>query len=307
MKKLTRKLFISILSMAFAVIAIGTTTFAWITISTTAEVNAFEASVETGAGGIELSWDEQTWTTLLDGVMEKDSTGNYKHINNEFIAFSDICFEGKTSDGYSFYDIEVNGNKANKVSAEESSYITFSFYIRNTNPAGGDVNVVVDSNKVSFASKAADGTAANGTFNPTDVTGLDEQTNLFVSNAARMMIVADGYEYVYQQNDSTNENTLGSSTNGFSHEYFVKKGNSFGTLEAPTDMIIKQASKNESSDLLCTLGASNVKVTVYIWVEGWDNECHAQILKQKLLVSLGFIVKPDAADPSTPNVPTIGQ
>ena len=67
MKKLTRKLFISILSMAFAVIAIGTTTFAWITISTTAKVEEFSANVEAGAGGIELSWDLEQKEKMLHG------------------------------------------------------------------------------------------------------------------------------------------------------------------------------------------------------------------------------------------------
>ena len=55
MKKLTRKLFISVLVAVFAFVALGTSTYAWITMSTTAEVTAFEAEVSAGEAGIELS------------------------------------------------------------------------------------------------------------------------------------------------------------------------------------------------------------------------------------------------------------
>ena len=56
MTKLTRKLFISILTVAFAFVTLGATTFAWFTLTTTAKVETFDASMQSGTG-IEMSLD----------------------------------------------------------------------------------------------------------------------------------------------------------------------------------------------------------------------------------------------------------
>lgn len=56
MKKLSRKLIASILSMAFAVVALGTTTFAWFTANSTATAS-IEVNVQAGTDGILLSND----------------------------------------------------------------------------------------------------------------------------------------------------------------------------------------------------------------------------------------------------------
>jgi len=56
MTKLTRKLFISILTVAFAFVTLGATTFAWFTLTTTAKVDTFNASMQSGTG-IEMSLD----------------------------------------------------------------------------------------------------------------------------------------------------------------------------------------------------------------------------------------------------------
>jgi len=56
MTKLTRKLFISILTVAFAFVTLGATTFAWFTLTTTAEVDTFNATMHSGTG-IEMSLD----------------------------------------------------------------------------------------------------------------------------------------------------------------------------------------------------------------------------------------------------------
>lgn len=59
MTKLTRKLFISILTVAFAFVTLGATTFAWFTLTTTAKVDTFDAQMMAGTG-IEMSLDGGT-------------------------------------------------------------------------------------------------------------------------------------------------------------------------------------------------------------------------------------------------------
>ena len=56
MKKISRKLLMSIFSMAFAIIALGTTTFAWFTMNSTATAE-IEVGVQSGTEGILLSTD----------------------------------------------------------------------------------------------------------------------------------------------------------------------------------------------------------------------------------------------------------
>ncbi|MGI6728746.1 MAG: hypothetical protein ACOX5P_00560 [Bacilli bacterium] len=56
MRKLTTKLLFAIISAAFALVALGTTTFAWFTISNTASVSQFSAQVTAGQG-LEISLD----------------------------------------------------------------------------------------------------------------------------------------------------------------------------------------------------------------------------------------------------------
>ena len=49
-KNLTKKLFLSVLTLAFAVISLGASTYAWFTMSKNAQINAFEAEVQAGEG-----------------------------------------------------------------------------------------------------------------------------------------------------------------------------------------------------------------------------------------------------------------
>ena len=60
MKNLTRKLMLSIVAIALVVIALGTSTFAWFTLSNKASVGQFNAEVTAGQG-MELSLDGNNW------------------------------------------------------------------------------------------------------------------------------------------------------------------------------------------------------------------------------------------------------
>lgn len=59
MRKLTQKLVLSVVTMALVVIALGTSTFAWFTLTNSASVSSFNAQVTSGEG-IEVSLG--TWT-----------------------------------------------------------------------------------------------------------------------------------------------------------------------------------------------------------------------------------------------------
>ena len=303
MKKLTRKLFISILSMAFAVIAIGTTTFAWITISNTATVDAFTGTVEAGTAGLEVSLDGSSWTSRINLTSLIDQTK---------INLSDIT----TVDGKAFYELGVTGNKgsttsisATKGSSEESSkaagkYIEVEFYIRRSDwetaaTGAAPIEVYVDSSKVSFS------TTSSGDF-VTDVEvgnyGVgDTVEGIQVDHAARLSVTATN-TVIYEKAASTT-NTTGTDYDGFACDYWTAKLGGELTYE---DNAVKAGYKtfkagtaNPSTSIAQLeageAGKTGVKVTIRVWVEGFDNECHSNILKQTLTVALGFTISGNPA------------
>ena len=50
MTKMTRKLLLSIITVVLTVVALGTTTFAWFTLTNTAQIQEFEAKIIADSG-----------------------------------------------------------------------------------------------------------------------------------------------------------------------------------------------------------------------------------------------------------------
>lgn len=297
MKKLTRKLFISILSMAFAVIAIGTTTFAWITISTTAKVDTFDANVEAGAGGIELSWDGSTgWTTLLQNAND--------HYNKDFAGFSDICYDTTNGNREGFYDMKINGQTAEKETIADGNnekYVTFTFHVKNTN---ANTPITLNVTGTTFDSYAAGGENTPNPFvsdikfsygeneTETTVNAASEVKQFVVANAARMMIQAGTNTPVIYEKKADTLNTVHAAideANGAAHAYFIAKNYKFGDLHHSE----YDTYESDEPSTLCTIEkGGTTTVTVTIWIEGWDNECHANILAQVLKSSISLEAAP---------------
>ena len=318
MKKLTRKLFISILAAVFAVVALGTSTFAWITISNTATVNAFEGLVEAGDSGIELRLEGKNWTNSL--------TLESADINQYFHAFADIT----SDDGINFNEyIITEGAKAEKQTvkrgnSQDGKFIEFDLQIRNPNKnAEGNLNVYVEDSKVEFHT-----INDSGQFTSDVKPAIDDQSNVMVSNAARMSFdsdwlknqqeseSADRVAIVYEQNvggnqtegsNSNDGNTIGFSEDGFAYQYLIKKGfkpftnteeGNLPDISGVTSDILKKGSTRKAG----TTGKVQViqltddykigHITVRVWVEGWDNECHHNILSQSLSTKFSLSSEP---------------
>ena len=298
MKKLTRKLFISVLVAVFAFVALGTSTYAWITLSTTAEVTAFEAKVSAGEAGIELSENynesdptNSTWLSVL--TLQNLPT----------VALNDLT----TTDGIKFYDFSSNPTTESGFSSEMTQnstaqgyvgenytynaslgYIEHSIYIRRSSQTTGTTTVCVDGSEVVFAPV----TGASGSFTYIPK-GEDEAVtinNLYATNALRLSITGNTATAIYEQKADENGNTVGFTAGGFAHSYAASQGIKLPT--APTSYATyKAGTTDESQDSTTIITLTNqepVMVTFRVWIEGWDNECHAQILTQQLSVKFGF-------------------
>lgn len=307
MKKLTRKLFISVLVAVFAFVALGTSTYAWITLSNTAEVAAFEATVDAGAAGIELSEDygaklteasnvveeavkNSTWATVLnlssatktelknkklnDLTMKYDTNGNM-----EFYDFGTADYSG-SEPGYTA-EMKENGKVTD-------GFITFDIWMKRSSQSEGTTTVKVDGAKVLFETVTGSGAFS---YTPADATAISTN-NLLASNAARLSITGNtpADTVVYQNaagvdTDAKNNNTTAYSQDGFAHKYakaqgiyIAGSGEAYTALESGTD----------SGAIITLTNQVPQKITVCVWIEGWDNECHAQILNQAFSVEFGF-------------------
>ncbi|HRS31143.1 MAG TPA: hypothetical protein P5546_07450, partial [Bacilli bacterium] len=68
MRKLTTKLLFAIISAAFALVALGTTTFAWFTLTNEATISQFNAEITAGEG-IEISLDGTNFYTTIPATV----------------------------------------------------------------------------------------------------------------------------------------------------------------------------------------------------------------------------------------------
>lgn len=68
MRKLTTKLLFAIISAAFALVALGTTTFAWFTLTNEATISPFNAEITAGEG-IEISLDGTNFYTTIPATV----------------------------------------------------------------------------------------------------------------------------------------------------------------------------------------------------------------------------------------------
>lgn len=66
MKKMTKKLVMSFLSLGFAIVALGTTTFAWFTATASVTASNIKVNVSSADTGILISWDAATFSSTLD-------------------------------------------------------------------------------------------------------------------------------------------------------------------------------------------------------------------------------------------------
>lgn len=286
MKKLTRKLFISVLVAVFAFVALGTSTYAWITINTTAEVQEFEAKVDAGTAGIELCEVGQTnWSAVL--TLKEDFTSTGKELD-------DLT----SADGKTFYNMESNGSEMNLTApvTGEDGYIEFQIKIRRTNVAAGDATeqkVKIDGSKVIFTPV----NVATGTneYEYVDANGITKSSDaLYATNALRMSLTweKEAKTVIYQQKEDTTEdpngNSLGYDPAGFAHVYAEDQGITIDPADYAVPTVDVYECGDDVDDFITLTGATEETITVRLWIEGWDNECHSKILSQSFSVAFGF-------------------
>jgi len=125
MSKLSRKLLISVLSLVFALVTLGTTTFAWFTLTGTVAVDSIDMNVSAGYG-IEISVDGgNTYKNLITMNDLKAALGLSSGVSS-LKTLESLT----TNDGINFYTLDEIGKTS--PTSTTNGYLQFDIWFRTT-------------------------------------------------------------------------------------------------------------------------------------------------------------------------------
>ena len=326
MNKITKKLILSVLTVILAVGALGTTTFAWFTLSNVAKVDAFEAHI-LSEYGIEISLDGDEWVNNLT----QEDIKAFRGLSN--FRFNHVT----TEDGIDFFDIGPD----HKLRAEHpttnllsnKTYLEFDLYFRSKS--------VTEILLTEILLSARDFQwEADVSYDAGYGTTMVENTPIWVNaiNAFRFAFtyMVDNPLYddqdpnseemieelikAYERNDFTGANLATNTSMNYEYDaingenmamdYYKRKNNAWPGLSPDGDLVTTTPITlvNDVADLTgiemaltLTLDSSGYHVgmvTVKVWLEGFDAEAFNSILNEQIIFSLTF--KGNLDKPVTP-------
>lgn len=325
MRKLTQKLVLSVVTMALVVIALGTSTFAWFTLTNAAQTQPFSAQVTAGEG-IEVSLG--SWTGGLisaDGAAVLDASSVwYTVIPQSAINARLIQMYGGTSTpNFKFIDLtSSNGSsfadKNGTGVTNAQGYIEFPIFFRSaaqkvisvsnvslTGPASPktwivDVPSFTAGNGQDYGTsesettmKVAAWTAARLSIVGAGTYGTAGQTRLF----ERAAVTTGDASTVYNSNAVTAYEEATPAAGGAS--YYYAKGNT-GDIALPTmPSTIKvdgtgaitggaQSIVTTASGTVGSVSSTYGSIVVRIWIEGFDADTFDAIFNDALTIQLFF-------------------
>jgi len=327
MTKLSRKLLLSVLTVAFALITLGATTFAWFTLSTKAEVQTFNVDVTSGAG-IEISADGSNYSNYIS------SQQVYAAITR---AGSSTVLDHVTSpDGI---DFNVIKNNESFIQAQ-GGWTEFNLWFRS--PEKNVEVYLLNQSKVSSTGMTwvSD---ANFSLSGSKNMVVGESTTLYGANAVRISTTENpvetqiGDSFQYESGTEANVFELGGSDPSQNDLRLDKEIKDYGSVayynaknpNAPlSEDAISEAEDNfpdvlayenlptidmlNTNDIYSLVGDEQTRlytpvvtlkdsptttgaatyyygqITVRIWLEGWDPDMFNAIMADKISISLVF-------------------
>ncbi|MDD4056800.1 MAG: hypothetical protein PHF85_04040 [Bacilli bacterium] len=305
MNKLMRKLSISILAVVFAVVAMGATTFAWFTITNTAKINQFEVQVTAGSG-FEIA------VTTVEGVPSAWKSTITKEEVKAAIGSNVVLKDLTSEDGETFYpiskigvDVGVNGTDDYKLgTVATDGYAEFDIHFRSKAVGTVKLNMTETDITSEGKTKVADVAFAEAYTGGESFTATSNVL-AYAMNAARMAIIGSSTVILEKAGATANaaetlDNTVGFGTahaKGALAYYIAKNqidttdmdlsgvGTGPGTvkfLDTAYDTAVASIVTGPDNDWYTG------KITVRIWLEGWDAECLNVIFSDTLQVKIQF-------------------
>lgn len=321
MRKISAKFLLSILSVFFAFVAIGSTTFAWFALSRTAAISSIEATIKSG-DGIEFRLKKDsyrptdTWSSGFLNLQEDDEF----QTKTQNVKFAPVTYVNDT-----FKQIKIVGKELEYVDAlPNKEYIQFSLQFRAKKGALLQSNTIKVSDKSKLDSlvkvwnpdiefKLHEGDLSNVT--------SEDSIKVSASNSARVMIKNTSLNeetnlphntYTIWESSvnplSGNTEGLNSKTDTYGALDYFKKKTDIGQFleehefETPNyETSIFGQSEDVASNLMT--GTDNPlypqeyltnsayfygEIEITIWLEGWDKECINTAIGEEIKIFLSF-------------------
>lgn len=301
-KSLTRKLTIAVIALVFAVVSLSTSTYAWFTMSNTAQINAFEAQVKAGEG-IEIAV-----TSTNSNAGAQWYTGNVP---------ADVVKAAFEANKFSQFDalttLDMGKNFVNKdgiaydQDAQSVGYISFYVHVK-TAKAG---TVKLTQIKLGSAGKGADANnqwesdavyklpaGANGA-NEGAAVAVGDTVTYKVEDATRISIVKNDNSTIFEKAEDINNNNFAGVKSAYgAFSYYNSKnqnamiertdGVNYSDYTDESQKVNNTALDNDTDNITdfvlgtTTDNAPIITFKVNIWLEGWDTECLNAIFAQTL-------------------------
>jgi hypothetical protein len=307
MNKLTRKLVLSVLSVVLTVVALGTTTFAWFTITNTATVQPFQAEVIADSGiqiaignGDPLSLEWKTTLTTQDIINYMTLTYGvdgfrFNHVTSpdgrNFYTLGTVGVGDGTTEGYLTLPLHFRSDSTSQINW---SYVSLS---------GLDASFTT---RVAFTDSKGVARAANSSLlvNPADAMriSITGQVSALTSTLAYENPSSDTNTVLGELDGEdlrgTTEDVQGVPTyigvNGAQNYFYRSNAILPGGSDAVSTVTTLTALNNNlildmaSGQELTADAEYYGQVTVRIWFEGWDAEGYNALLGRTILASFRF-------------------
>ena len=324
MRKLTQKLVLSVVTMTLVLVALGTSTFAWFTLTTTASIGTFSGQVVAGTG-LEVSLDNTVWYNGLTSERMEDYLfdGGFTWYNG---STPSIAPKYPSFDGWNAVTSKdgVNIINLNETPAATGSFIEFNLYFRSEQAAtinwdtvtlGGDAKSWIPD--VPFVGSTTENVAVGTAYSVLAKNGARVSVTGTVAGA----LVTTIYQEPSSDGSATvsgNQTTFGYVDGGQAKYWSAKNGSPFaayvlaqtatvsgGAYSVPNTAATPEpgAFVKRATDVT-TLGTNGIGavtltnptssdyytgfVTVRVWLDGWDADTYNSLFNAPLSVTLVF-------------------
>lgn len=306
MIRISKRTLLSILTLVLTLVALGTTSFAWFTLSNVTTISNITANVQAGEGlEVALGINEEILTNYKNNLNAND----WQKVIDKLPEFRLNAVT--TNDLTNFYKLSFKNTDEvlkpglyQEEALRNTDYLEFLVYFKSN--SGGDIYF----NEYSFIDEPK-------LFTPRvqydkDNTGINEVApfNAYASNAVRIAVENEVYQN--GSNGGTNIHTSNSGVRYGQFSYLTEMKNdiywhhdlNFKKLGTVTDnetlniedISILEAETSLSSNLekVATLvkeeGESDYKarITIRVWIEGFDADAYDSLFGARLQLSLSF-------------------
>ncbi len=306
MSKITRKLVLSLLTVVLTVVALGTTTFAWFTLTNTSTVQPFEAEI-VGDTGIEIALGEHAGVASAPTTYEWKTTLTTADVST----YIDTAYGGTfqfahvtTDDGVSFDTLG-----ATALTSTTNGYLEIPLNFR-SNSANTINWTAVTLSSASYAwSIDVDFTGVDGALTTPGTVSVDASNGMRIAMISQVAYGGNTVAYekpaggsptnvVLDGDGAEQDLSNGGIGDAGAMNYYYAKNNAL-PFSADAVTVLDTIQDLGSGQTIITMddvsgSATNYEadffgqVMVRIWLEGWDANTYNSILSQVVSTTFTF-------------------